>query len=263
MSRLTNDMDVISRLLTNNVAQLFTGILTLGGVIAIMFALNTLLALTSMIVFPLMIVLVATVGRRTRNSFRRFQARLGALNAVLEESFSGQRVVLAFGREQSILNQFDRTNEAARAAGVRAMAMALLVMPMMGILSNANVAILGGVGGWMAIRGMATIGTIAAFITYSRRFAEPLRQLGDIYNQVQAALNLPRLRERCALSTSASATRPGMPCCRTSACTLVAANASPWWAAPAQARPLWLIFCFVSMISIRGRLRSMASTSAA
>lgn len=188
MSRLTNDMDVISRVLTNNAAQLFTGLLTLFGVVAIMFALDPLLALTSMLIFPMMIGLVGIIGRRTRNSFRRFQACLGDLNAVMEENFSGQRVVIAFGRQQHVLAQFDRTNEAARSAGVRAMSMSLLIMPMMGILSNANIAIVGGVGGWMAIRGMVSIGTIAAFITYSRRFAEPLRQLGDLYNQVQGAL---------------------------------------------------------------------------
>jgi ATP-binding cassette subfamily B protein len=68
------------------------------------------------------------------------------------------------------------------------MVAALLVMPMMGILSNLNVAIICGLGGWLALRGAVSIGTIAAFISYSRRFADPLRQLGDLYNQVQAAL---------------------------------------------------------------------------
>ncbi len=68
------------------------------------------------------------------------------------------------------------------------MSYALLVMPMMGVLSNANVAMVAGLGGWLTLRGMASIGMIATFITYSRRFAQPLRQLGDLYNQVQAAL---------------------------------------------------------------------------
>jgi ATP-binding cassette subfamily B protein len=188
MSRLTNDMDAISRVLTNNVAQLFTGLLTLFGIMAVMFAMNAWLALGSMIVFPLMIGLVAAVGRRTRGAFRGYQASLGALNGVLEETYSGQRVVLAYGQESSVLEKFDRANEAVRTNGVQAMTLAFLVMPMMGILSNANVAILGGLGGWMAINGWVSIGTIAAFITYSRRFAEPLRQLGDLYNQIQGAL---------------------------------------------------------------------------
>jgi ATP-binding cassette, subfamily B, multidrug efflux pump len=188
MSRLTNDMDAINQVLTNNATQLFTGILTLAGILAIIFLLSPWLAAGSMLAFPLMIGLVGMVGRKTRGVFRSYQERLGALNAVLEETYSGQRVVLAFGQEKDALARFDQANEAVRTTGVQAMTLALVVMPMMGILSNLNVAILCGLGGWLAIRGMVSIGTIAAFISYSRRFAEPLRQLGNLYNQVQAAL---------------------------------------------------------------------------
>ena len=188
MSRLTNDMDAINQVLTNNVTQLFTGLLTLFGILAVMFAMNAWLALGSMIVFPLMIGLVAFVGRRTRGAFRGYQADLGTLNGILEETFSGQRVVLAYGQEESVLKEFDDANQAVRTNGIQAMTLAFLIMPLMGILANANVAVVGGLGGWMAINGMVSIGTIAAFITYSRRFAEPLRQLGNLYNQVQGAM---------------------------------------------------------------------------
>jgi len=188
MSRLTNDMDAINQVLTNHATQLFTGLLTLAGVLVIIFILSPWLAAGSMLAFPLMIGLVGMVGRKTRKVFRSYQKRLGALNAVLEETYSGQRVVLAFGQEQTVLGKFDRTNEAVRSIGVQAMTLALVVMPMMGILSNLNVAILCGLGGWLAIRGMVSIGTIAAFISYSRRFAEPLRQLGNLYNLIQGAL---------------------------------------------------------------------------
>ncbi len=188
MSRLTNDMDAINHVLTNQAPQLFTGLLTLAGILAVIFILSPWLALGSMLAFPLMIGLVGLVGKKTRNVFRSYQGRLGALNAVLEETYSGQRVVLAFGQEQSVLARFDQANEAVRKTGVQAMTMALVVMPMMGILSNLNVAVVCGLGGWLAIRGLVSIGTIAAFISYSRRFAEPLRQVGNLYNQVQAAL---------------------------------------------------------------------------
>ncbi|MGB8711874.1 MAG: ABC transporter ATP-binding protein, partial [Onishia taeanensis] len=188
MSRLTNDMDAVSRVLTDNAAQLFTGVLTLAGILGIIFLLNPWLALGSMLVFPLMLGLVGTVGRKTRSVFRDYQARLGTLNAVLEETYSSQRVVLAFGQQEQVLCRFDETNQAVRSVGTKAMTLALLVMPMMGILSNLNIAVLCGLGGWLAIKGLVTIGTLAAFISYSRRFAEPLRQLGNLYNQVQAAL---------------------------------------------------------------------------
>ncbi|MBI5017606.1 MAG: ABC transporter ATP-binding protein [Deltaproteobacteria bacterium] len=188
MGRLTNDTDALSRVLTDNVSQLSTGALSVAGILVILFALNLWLALASLVVLAAMVGLVGAVGRGTRTAFRAYQADLGALNAVLEETFSAQRVVLAYGQEEGVLSHFERANEKARSTGTKAMALALLAMPMMGILANANVAVLGGLGGWMAIRGLITVGTLTAFISYSRRFAEPLRQLGDLYNQIQGAL---------------------------------------------------------------------------
>jgi len=188
MSRLTNDMDAISRVLSQNVTQLFSGLLTLVGILVVMFILSPWLALASMLVLPLMVGLVGLIGRRTRGAFRSYQSNLGLLNGTLEETYSGQRVVMAFGQEDRTLEKFDRENETVRRVGTRAMTLALLIMPMMGILSNANVAVVMGIGGWLALRGVVSIGLLATFITYSRRFAEPLRQLGDLYNQVQGAL---------------------------------------------------------------------------
>jgi ATP-binding cassette subfamily B protein len=188
MSRLTNDMDAISRVLANNVTDLFGGVLTLAGVLVMMFAMNFWLALGSMIVFPLMMGLVGFIGRRTRKGFREYQMRIGQLNGRLEEMFSGQRVIMAFGQEATALAEFGTANEEVRRVGIRAQTYALLVPPLMGILSNANIAVVAGLGGWMALQGWATVGTIAAFYTYSRRFAGPLRMLGDLYNQIQSAL---------------------------------------------------------------------------
>ena len=188
MSRLTNDMDAISRVLSQNVTQLFSGLLTLFGILIVMFLLNPWLALASMIFLPLMVGLVAVIAKRTRGAFRTYQRDLGVLNGSLEETFSGQRVVMAFGQEDRVLSKFDQANATVREVGTHAMTYALLVMPMMGVLSNATVAVVAGLGGWLAIRGVVSIGLIATFVTYSRRFAEPLRQLGELYNQIQQAL---------------------------------------------------------------------------
>jgi ATP-binding cassette subfamily B multidrug efflux pump len=188
MSRLTNDLDAITRVLSQNVTELFSGMLTLVGVLVMMFAINFWLALASMIVFPLMLGLVGFVGKRTRAGFREFQTRIGQLNGQLEEMFGGQRVIQAFGQEGRMLADFDVANEAVRRVGIHANSYAMLIPPLMGILSNANIAILAGLGGWMTLQGWATVGTIVAFYTYSRRFADPLRQLGNLYNQLQSAL---------------------------------------------------------------------------
>jgi ATP-binding cassette subfamily B protein len=188
MSRLTNDMDAISRVLAQRVTELFGGVLTLGGILVMMFALNFWLALGSMLVFPFMMWLVGYVGRRTRHGFREYQMRIGQLNGKLEEMYSGQRIIMAFGQQASTLADFDQANETVRRVGIQAQTYAMLIPPLMGILSNANIAVLAGLGGWMTLRGWATVGTIAAFYTYSRRFAAPLRQLANLYNQVQSAL---------------------------------------------------------------------------
>jgi ATP-binding cassette subfamily B protein len=188
MSRLTNDLDAISRVLSQNVTQLFGGLLSLAGITVAMFAINPWLALASMIVLPMMLVLVGFVGKRTRGGFREYQRRIGLLNGRLEEMFSGQRIITAFGQQAKTLESFDQANTAVRDVGIRAQTYSMLIPPLMGILSNANIAIVAGLGGWMTLQGLATVGTIATFYNYSRNFARPLRQLGDIYNQIQSAL---------------------------------------------------------------------------
>jgi ATP-binding cassette subfamily B multidrug efflux pump len=188
MSRLTNDIDAISRVLSQNVTQLFSGLLTMIGILVVMFVLSPWLALASMIVLPMMFGLVIVIGKKTRSAFRAYQSNLGTLNGTLEETYSGQRVVMAFGQEERVLKRFDEHNATVRKLGIHAMTYALFIMPMMGILSNMNVAVVAGIGGWLTIRGVVTIGLIATFIMYSRRFAEPLRQLGGLYNQIQQSL---------------------------------------------------------------------------
>ena len=188
MSRLTNDIDAVNQVLAQQIPQLLSSVLTLGGIVVMMFALNVWLALASMIVLPAMTAFVGVIGKRTRGSFRQLQEQLGTLNGQLEETYSGQRVIVAFGQQGSTFEAFQRANEEVRDTGIRAMSYATLIPPLMGVFSNANIAVLVGMGGWMVLRGMATVGTIATFITYSRRFAGPLRQLGNLYNQVQSAI---------------------------------------------------------------------------
>ena len=188
MSRLTNDMTSLQTVLTQNATQLVSGLLSLGGILVMMFVLNPWLALASMIVFPLMMGLVAFVGKRTRQRFRDLQRDMGALNGQVEEMYSGQRVIVSFGREGATLDRFSKANTALMNSGIQALSFSMLIPPLMGILSNANIGIVAGIGGWMTLRGWATVGTIAAFISYSRQFAHPLRMLGDLYNQIQAAL---------------------------------------------------------------------------
>jgi len=153
-----------------------------------MFTLNVWLTLGSLLVLPLMLLMTGVVAARTRQSFRQLQSQLGTLNGLMEETISGQRVVKAFAQESAALEAFDRQNTSTRDVSIRALTISLLIMPMMTVLSNADIAVVAGLGGWLALRGLATVGTIVTFVSFSRRFAQPLRQLANLYNSIQAAL---------------------------------------------------------------------------
>ena len=188
MSRLTNDIDAINQAVSQNGTALLSGVLTLIGILVAMFVLNHWLALASLFVVPLTFWFTSFVARYTRRGFRRLQKELGNLNGTMEETISGQRVVKAFLRNDWATASFQRDNEAVYQAGVYANSYALLLMPLTNILGNLFVIVLAGLGGWLAIQGLATVGTIATFISYGRRFTQPLRQLANIYNDIQAAL---------------------------------------------------------------------------
>ncbi|MAT45317.1 MAG: multidrug ABC transporter ATP-binding protein [Anaerolineaceae bacterium] len=188
MSRLTNDIDAINQAISQNIIQLFSSILTLAGVIIAMFLLNVWLALTTMVAIPMMLWLVSAVTRHTRKSFRSLQNQIGNLNGLMEENISGLREVKIFHRNQTAMETFDTQNQLVCDSAIKAQTLAFLLMPLMTVLSNLNIAIVAGVGSWMAIQGWASIGNIASFISYTRTFAQPLRQVSNLINAIQAAI---------------------------------------------------------------------------
>jgi ATP-binding cassette subfamily B multidrug efflux pump len=188
MSRLTNDIEAVNQAVSQNVVSLIASTLSMIGILIAMFILNHLLALASVIVVPIMFWFANFVARYTRKGFRELQKRLGQINGVMEETISGQRVVKAFGRSESAIENFRRYNQEVYKAGVFANSYALALMPLTNVLGNFFVIVLVGLGGYLALQGLATIGMIAAFITYGRNFINPLRQLANMYNSIQAAL---------------------------------------------------------------------------
>jgi len=189
MSRLTNDVETINTVLSESVTQLISGLLSLVAIAAVMVWINPLLALVTLLTTPLMMTLLTRlVVRRTRTAFREQQATLGALNGLIEETITGQRVIIAYGREATILAQFDAANHSFRRAATQAQIFAGFMGPLTNVVNNTGLALLGGVGGWMVIQGMATVGTIASFINYSRQFGRPLNEIANLFNTIQGAV---------------------------------------------------------------------------
>lgn len=188
MSRLTNDIDAVNQAVSQNVTALFASILSLGGIIIAMFVLNRWLALATLLVVPIMLWFAEFVAKYTRKGFRELQKDLGELNSVMEEAISGQKVVKAFRRNESVIDAFREHNQAVFKAGVYANTYALMLMPLTGVLGNFFVIVLAGLGGWLALQGLVSVGIIATFISYGQNFIQPIRQLANMYNSLQSAL---------------------------------------------------------------------------
>ncbi len=188
MSRLTNDIDAVNQAVSQNVTTLLASVLSMVGILATMFILDKWLALAAVLVVPIMFWFTEFVARYTRRGFRNLQKQLGELNGVMEEAISGQKVVKAFRRNESVIAAFRRHNQEVFRAGVSANSYALLLMPLTSVLGNFFVIVLAGLGGWLALQGLVSVGIIATFIIYGQNFIQPLRQLANMYNAIQAAL---------------------------------------------------------------------------
>jgi ATP-binding cassette subfamily B protein len=189
MSRLTNDIENVNTVLSESAAQLISGLLSLVGVAAVMLWINPGLALVNLVSLPiLMLLLMRWVGQQTQTGFRQQQAALGTLNGLIEETITGQRVVKAYNREVRALADFDVANRELRQAASRAQIYAGFVGPLTNVVNNLGLALVAGIGGWLALQGLATVGTIAGFINYSRQFSRPLNEIANLYNSIQSAI---------------------------------------------------------------------------
>jgi ATP-binding cassette, subfamily B, multidrug efflux pump len=188
MSRLTNDIDAINQAVAQNVTSLLASVLSMAGILVAMFVLDYWLALASVLVVPIMFWFTRFVAVYTRRGFKDLQRTLGELNGVMEEGISGQKVVKVFRHNDAVLAAFRERNEAVYRSGTTANTYALLLMPLTAVLGNLFVVVLAGLGGFLALSGLVTVGVIATFINYGQNFINPLRQIANLYNTIQAAL---------------------------------------------------------------------------
>jgi ATP-binding cassette subfamily B protein len=163
-------------------------VLLLAGIMVSMFLLNWQLASGTLILLPLMLAITTLVTRRSRLAFRQVQRNLGTLNAVMEENIAGIRVVKAFARAAETRAQFEVANAASRGAGISADIITASLGPMFTTMSTITIAATALLGGWLALRGLATVGIIATFVVYIMNFFRPMRAIAMLYNGLQAAL---------------------------------------------------------------------------
>ena len=188
MSRLTNDTDLISNALGESIIQFIGSMLLVTGALIIMFGMNWRLTLVSFVTLPFVLVVTWLIGRATRTRFIDRQQALGELNGLIEETINGQRVVKICRHEAAIRQQFTTHNQALKHTGLKALIVIGLMGPVMQVFRNIGFAILVSGGIWMVTLDLATVGTIAAFLTYSDYFNRPIHQLANLYGSIQSAL---------------------------------------------------------------------------
>ncbi|HTO23517.1 MAG TPA: ABC transporter ATP-binding protein, partial [Spirochaetia bacterium] len=188
MSRLTNDVDAVSVTVSQSAVQLMSGVVVVAGTLAIMIALNPIMAAASLLPVPLVFALTSSISRRTRRLYRAQQNALGALNGHIEETVSGIQAVKAFGREPESRVRFAQINETLRHDGARAQIWTGFLMPMMNVIGNLGFAAVAVTGGLLAAHGMISVGLIATFIAYSRQFGRPLNDIANTWNSLMAAV---------------------------------------------------------------------------
>jgi ATP-binding cassette subfamily B protein len=188
LSRVTNDIDNISTTLQQTMSQMLTSLLTVVGVLAMMFTISPLLALIALLVIPASAVVTRQVGKRAQKLFVAQWKHTGALNAHIEESFTGHQLVKVFGRQRESEEEFRRRNEDLYAASSGAQFVSGLIMPSMMFLSNLSYVLIAVVGGLRITSGSMTLGEVTAFVQYSRQFTQPLTQVASMANLLQSGV---------------------------------------------------------------------------
>ncbi|NLI07434.1 MAG: ABC transporter ATP-binding protein [Thermotogaceae bacterium] len=185
LSRVTNDVDTISRTLNQSLSQIITSITTVIGVTIMMFSISWQLTLIALLILPVSMGLIAFVVRISQRYFAKQQEYLGKVNGHIEEMYGGHVVVKAFNGEAKSIETFDRLNGELYDSAWKSQFLSGMMMPVMTFVGNLGYVLITIMGGWFAVRKMITVGDIQAFIQYVRSFTQPIAQIANIMNIFQ------------------------------------------------------------------------------
>jgi ATP-binding cassette subfamily B protein len=188
LSRVTNDIDNLTTTLQQGLNQLLTSVLTIIGVMGLMFWISPLLAAVSVITIPLAVVLTFLIARRSQTQFADQWDRTGTLNGLVEETHTGHALVQVFGRRGPTIDEFGRQNQQLYQASFRAQFLSGVIQPSMQFLANLNYVVIAVLGGYWVASGRMSLGDITAFIQYSRQFTMPITQIASQMNMLQSGL---------------------------------------------------------------------------
>ena len=188
LSRVTNDIDNVAQSLPQTLSQMLTSTLTIVGVLVMMFTISWELALIALVTVPLSLWTVKAIAQRSKPRFIAQWRHTGALNAQVEEAFTGHALIRVLGRQEDVRRRFDEENEQLFKASFGAQFISGTIQPAMMFFGNLNYVAIAVVGGMKVAGGSMSIGDIQAFIQYTRQFTQPLTQLASMANVMQSGI---------------------------------------------------------------------------
>ncbi|HXY43760.1 MAG TPA: ABC transporter ATP-binding protein [Acidimicrobiales bacterium] len=188
LSRVTNDIDNLTTTLQQGLSQLLISVLTICGVLGMMFWISPLLAAVSSVTIPLAVGVTFLIARRSQVQFAAQWDRTGTLNGLVEETHTGHTLVQIFGRRRATIEEFDSQNKRLYEASFRAQFLSGIIQPTMQFIANLNYVIIAVLGGYRVASGLLSLGDVTAFIQYSRQFTMPITQIASQMNLLQSGL---------------------------------------------------------------------------
>lgn len=188
MSRVTNDVDMISQSLQEGISQVLVALFTLVALLVMMLSINVWMTLAGLVVLPLSLVIAKSVIKRSQKYFLGNQRHLGEVNGHIEEMYGGHEVVKAFCREDESMLKFDEANGKLYVDGWKSNFYSSIMMPLVGFAGNAGYVFVVVLGAVFASKGMLAVGEIQAFIQYMRRFNQPVNEVANIANVFQSTI---------------------------------------------------------------------------
>jgi ATP-binding cassette subfamily B protein len=188
LSRITNDIDNIQQTLQQTFSQIVTSALTLVGILGVMFYMNWVLGVVSLIVVPSSVLVTLIIAKRSQRQFALQWKTTGSLNGHVEEMFTGHNIVKVFGRQHEAIEKFDEINDELYVSSFKAQFVSGLIMPSLNIISNLNYIIICVLGAVYVVRNTMSFGDVVAFIQYSRSFSQPITQVASVANVLQSSM---------------------------------------------------------------------------
>ncbi|MBQ8249196.1 MAG: ABC transporter ATP-binding protein [Clostridia bacterium] len=188
MSRMTNDVENISNSVSQSIASLFSGIIMLVGSMVLMLYYSPILTAVAIVTIPLTLIVSTNLSKFMRKYFVIQQKLLGALNGHIEETVTGYKTVMAYGREGAAVEEFSRIAAEYRKIGIRANIWGGVMGPCMNMIGNLGYLLVAAVGGYLSLGGMIGIPAIQAVLQYSKQFTRPINEIANQYAQILTAI---------------------------------------------------------------------------